>query len=95
MSHIQRYRVIAKADGAFMQPSDNGDYVEYVDHERLMQSVQKQYTKAELRATFEATFESPPSKIDGKPVRYEESELNAEFGGWCDAMEYAGLLKKE
>lgn len=55
----------------------------------------KQYTKAELRTAFEAKFQSPPRKIDGNPIRYEESELNAEFGGWCDAMEHAGLLKEE
>ena len=95
MNQIPRYRVIAKADGAIMREDSDGDYVEYADHERLMQSVQKQYTKAELRDAFEATFQSPPRKIDGNPIRYEESELNAEFGGWCDAMEHAGLLKKE
>lgn len=61
----------------------------------LIARMPKKRTQAEVRIAFEATFQSSPHKIDGKPVRYEESELNAEFGGWCDALEHVGLLKKE
>lgn len=61
----------------------------------LIARTPKKRTKAELRTAFEATFKEPPRKIFEKPIRYEESELNAELGGWFDAIDFVGLLEKE